>query len=338
MHESIWDRRKDAVLRTGGVLVVLLLIAGNIWVGDKLLRGGAYGVTIHPWDLHAFFGENNTKQIWKEPKNILVLGRAGKGNNAPYLTDTIVVIHAQPQENTVKLISLPRDLLVHTDDSKKLKLNALWLYSGGERKDDFSEITQAVESITGLTIDNTVIFDLETLYQVIDEIDGVVVYVPTDIHDPRFPAPEGGYETFSLKSGWRHLNAEDALRFVRTRHSPLGDFDRIAHQQELVRSVKGKVVSLNPVWDFGTLWNIYGTIQNNVITDLTPEDAWAFWEFSKTLSLEEVDSFVLSTETNLIRPYTVATTAGVAYALVATEEDPYNYGHIRQHIATFITE
>jgi len=335
--ESIWDRNKQTIGKVAGISALALLVIGNLWLGSKALRGGEYGVSFTPWDVRSALLSPDDSPLWDSAHNILILGRAGEGNNAPYLTDTILIVRADPSTKSAKLISLPRDLLVELDNGNLTKLNALWHLTAGENRKNFDPIEKKVENITGLSIDHTVVFDLATLERVIEEVDGVVVYVPQDIYDPRFPTPAGGYETFSLQSGWRRLDAQSAMRFARSRYSSLGDFDRIARQQELVKGVKGKVASLNPIWNFSTLWSLYSAIQSNVITNLSITDARALWEFAKRLSLEEMEHFVLSTQEGLIQPYMLQTGAQPAATLVIPGDDPFDYATIRSKIRVFIT-
>ena len=44
--------------------------------------------------------------------NILLLGRGGYENDAPYLTDSIMAVSIDPNSNRVVLASIPRDLVV----------------------------------------------------------------------------------------------------------------------------------------------------------------------------------------------------------------------------------
>src|SRR3989344_5296172 len=231
--QSVWDKKKTTILKTAGLVVMASLVLGNIWLADKVVKGDTSGLALSPLEVKKVLFDETSAVRWTEPRNILVLGRAGEGNNAPYLTDTIFVLHTDTTNNKLKLVSLPRDLLVRLDDEKVLKLNAVWLYTSGGQKNDFSALNKEIEEITGLGIDYTVVFDLATLEQVIDKVDGVVVHVPEDIYDPRFPTESGGYQTYSRASGGRPLTSKEALRFVRPRHSPGGDFERIARQQEL---------------------------------------------------------------------------------------------------------
>ena len=103
-----------------------------------------------------------------------------------------------------------------------------------------------------------------------------------------------------------------------------------------MRSLKGKISMLNPVWNFGTLWSIYSAVQNNVITNLSASEARELWEFSKGLELDEVENFVLSDQSGLIRPQTVNGQNGVSYALVSSADNPYDYANIEKSIQEFI--
>src|SRR6266478_3225374 len=44
--------------------------------------------------------------------NILLLGRGGEENDAPYLTDSIMAVTIDPATNRVSMVSIPRDLVV----------------------------------------------------------------------------------------------------------------------------------------------------------------------------------------------------------------------------------
>ena len=67
-----------------------------------------------------------------ERVNILLLGRGGYENDAPYLTDSIMAISIDPTTNRVMMLSVPRDLVVHmnlqTDSNRTWtnKINAAY--------------------------------------------------------------------------------------------------------------------------------------------------------------------------------------------------------------------
>lgn len=332
-----------------GLVVIGFLVLANIWLVKDILTNEKINDLLPRIDLNPFkatvlifsAGENLKSNTWTEPKNILILGRAGKGNRAPNLTDTIIVAHVDPShvQPELKLISIPRDFLVRLDNPERfLKLNALWPYAQArtEGENGLAIVKEKIEELTSLRIDSVLVFDLNTVRQVIEQIDGITVLVE-DIYDPRFPTAAGGYETFSLQEGWRYLNADEALKFIRTRASPLGDFDRIHHQQELLRAIKGKLVSLNPVWNFPTLWSIFKIVRSEIITDLTLEDTRNLWFVSNQVSWDQIQTISLDVASSLVKPKTVRIGGLPAYTLVA-RGDPFDYSEIRKAIREFISD
>jgi anionic cell wall polymer biosynthesis LytR-Cps2A-Psr (LCP) family protein len=179
------------------------------------------------------------------------------------------------------------------------------------------------------------LFDLGTVEKVIDEIGGVNVYVKEDIKDTRFPTDNGGYETFSLKKGQRYLDGKTALKFVRTRNSARGDFDRMEHQQAVLKAVKGKVLSLNPIWDFAKLWKIFNMVQQNIKTDLTLGDLKKVWAFGKNLDLDKLETFSLNQENGLVVAEKMKFGTQTAYVLTPTPKQ-FDYANIQKAITSFL--
>ena len=265
------------------VVIVLVLLAANAWLSYRIFWGGASSglprLSLNPFKATTLIigGLSNKSPGWTEEKNILILGRAGAGNSAPDLTDTIIILHIDPLANKIKMLSIPRDLLISPASPKPsqggpqmaegavFKINALWLYSQNFRGSELDTIKTEMEKITGIYASNVLVFDLATVAKVIEDMDGITVNVTEAIYDPQFPTPSGGYEIFSLPSGRRYLDAATALKFVRTRASAGGDFDRIDRQQELLRALKGKITSLSPIWNFPTLWSIFITVKKSKV-------------------------------------------------------------------------
>ena len=124
----------------------------------------------------------------------------GAGNDAPYLTDSLIVASVKPSTSQLALISLPRDLLVELPDSKiRAKINALFRMN--ERNPDL--ITRKVAEIIGSPIDYYVALDISVTEKMVDALGVLNVLVPEDINDTRFPTPDHGVETFSVQKGWR---------------------------------------------------------------------------------------------------------------------------------------
>ncbi len=322
-------------------LVVFLAIA-NIWVFSKVFLVADASklpqLKFNAFSASSFVLQKNPKtsdENFSETRNILVLGKSGGNHIAPDLTDTILIAHIDGSLKKIKIISVPRDLAVKTGNSL-VKINAL--YHMGSQKSEtegLSLIKNKAEEVTGLKIDSFVLFDLDTVEKVIDKVGGLNVYVKEDIKDTHLPTDNGGYETFSLKKGQRYLDGNTALKFVRTRNSARGDFDRMEHQQALLKAIKGKILSLNPLWDFSKLWNIFNMVQKDVRTDLTLGDLKNIWSLAKNMNLEKIETMGLNPENGLVVPEKMKFGKQIAYVLTATPKQ-FDYANIKSAINNFL--
>jgi LCP family protein required for cell wall assembly len=236
-----------------------------------------------------------------EPKNILLLGVPGAGNDAPDLTDTILIAQIKNNPLKINLISIPRDLWVRVPASDTYtKINTLYVYgaSAGGQAAGISLAKQKIEEITGLKIDYYFLIDMSVVKQIIDELGGVNVWVAKDIVDTQFPGPNHSYETFQISAGWRYLDGETASKYMRTRHSSQGDFDRIERQQQVIEALKQKLMGLNPISDLPPMLRIAEKFWNNIQTDISLTQLPSLWQIAKQISPDEVSKIVIDREEN----------------------------------------
>jgi len=236
-----------------------------------------------------------------EPKNILLLGISGKGNDAPDLTDTILIAQIKNNPLKINLISVPRDLWVKVPESENFtKINTLYVFGKTAKNQDYgiSLAKQKIEEITGLKIDYYFLIDMSVVKQIIDELGGVNVWIAKDIYDPQFPGPNHSYQTFEIKAGWRYLDGETASKYMRTRHSAQGDFDRIQRQQQVLEALKQKLMGLNPISDLPPLLKIAEKFWSNIKTDISLTQLPSLWQIAKQISPEEVNKIVIDREEN----------------------------------------
>ncbi|MEK7097894.1 MAG: LCP family protein, partial [Patescibacteria group bacterium] len=174
--------------------------------------------------------------------NILFLGMPGGGNDAPFLTDTLIIASIKPSTSQLALMSLPRDLLVELTDQKIItKINALFRMN--ELNHDL--IINKVKEITGQPIDYYAVMDISAAEKITDALGGLNVLVPDDINDTQFPTPDHGVETFSVQKGWRFFDGATIQKYLRTRHSPDGDFARMRQQQAVIEAIRKKIFGFN---------------------------------------------------------------------------------------------
>lgn len=233
----------------------------------------------------------------RSPVNILALGRPGQNYPGQNLTDTIILIHLNAGQEKAVLISIPRDLLVKVPGRNQMtKINSLYQLVGIEG------LKEKIEEIVQLPIDHYILIDLTVAKEIIDLVGGLNIYVRQDINDPYFPGPNYTYQSFNLSAGWRYLDGETALKYIRTRYtSPNGDFDRMARQQQVINLLKQKVLSLNPLWDFPTYLKIFNSLNNHIETDLGLLEIKSLWQTAKEIDAQRISNLVIDKkETNLL--------------------------------------
>lgn len=174
-----------------------------------------------------------------QPVNVLVMGVQVGGVSTNPLTDSIIVASYQPQDGSVKLLSIPRDLWVEIPGYGGARINEAFQIGGPY------EAMLTVQQNLGIPVNYYAVVNYRAVETLIDHLGGVTVEVPEDIDDPYFPAEdEIHYEPFSITKGVHHLNGREALRYARTRHGD-SDFGRAARQQQVVMALKDRL--LNPL-------------------------------------------------------------------------------------------
>ena len=204
--------------------------------------------------------------------NLLILGIPGEGHRGENMTDTIIIINSTPKGEKPVGISIPRDLLVKAPGQNQyVKINSLFDISEN-KKQGLEMIKSSIKEITGLETDYFIVFNLEGVKNIIDQLGGIDVVVENDIYDSKFPAPYDSYETFSLKMGVHHLSGETALKYIRSRNTPEGDFSRIKRQQEVINVLKNKILSLNFFWDFSKIIKLWKSFADHTYTNINITD------------------------------------------------------------------
>ena len=127
-------------------------------------------------------------------------------------SDVVMVLHLDPADHTVSILSIPRDLFVPNARSPTTKLNPT-----GANKIDAAllngpgQLVAAIEEDFGIPIQHYVELNFDTFANVVTALGGITMYFP----EPVFDAFSGlNVQT----TGCRHLNGVEALQVVRARH------------------------------------------------------------------------------------------------------------------------
>jgi LCP family protein required for cell wall assembly len=217
--------------------VVVVLIAGTVgsyfWLNGKLNRS----VTLPATSLTSagtnwlITGSDSRAGLSKAEIDALHVGF----DEGTLNSDSIMLLHTGSGRPV--LISIPRDSYVDIPGHGWNKINAALAYGGA------SLLIQTVENVTGLRIDHYMGIGFGGLVSVVNQIGGVQICLKTAISD--------SYSGVHLSAGCHNLNGDQALAFVRDRHSfATEDLQRIQDQRAFLSALLQKATSpgvyLNP--------------------------------------------------------------------------------------------
>jgi LCP family protein required for cell wall assembly len=213
--------------------------------------------------------------------NILVLGSDMRPDDGDTYgrSDTMMVVHVDPDADFVSVLSLPRDLQVDLGQYGVQKLNAAYAFGG-----DALAIS-TVRDLTGLQIDHFVNINFDAFRQVTTQIGGVYVDV-----DRRYLYVGPDYERIDIQPGYQRLAGNDALQYVRFRHDLDSDWGRIARQQRFLRTLKDQVLSWNMA---AQLPGVVSLFMNNVTTEIGATDAFSLAWFATKLDFGRLKTVTL---------------------------------------------
>lgn len=248
-----------------------------------------------------------------EPFYMLLIGSDERLEDASAgaRSDTNIVARIDAPNNTVTLISIPRDTQIDLDGYGEVKFNAAYSYGGLEG------VIKEANQLLGVNISHFATVNFEELVQLVDAIGGVDVEVPERIDDP-----DAG--DVVIEAGQQHLDGEAALVFARSRAYVDGDFTRTSNQRLLIESIVDKVLSM-PATD------LPGIIQAGaqcVTTDLTVNDLFGLVTQFQSVGDITMYSCMVPSETeevrddygNLIESYVVCDTEGLERVMEVVEE------------------
>ncbi len=224
---------------------------------------------------------------------ILFLGIPGEPNPAPRMTDSIILVFIKKTNESYssKIISIPRDLAVYNEQLKDyVKINSFYSLYGNAGIDLLKE---KLKVITGYTIDYFVLIDLSVVKEVVDYLDGINLWVEEPIDDPSFPLDETRTEHFRLPRGWRYIDGDTALKFIRTRHSKEGDFGRIKRQQALIMAIYNKMRN-KKILNSKTASDLLIKINPKIKTDINIFEGIKLYFIFNALTKEDINKTYLS--------------------------------------------
>ena len=194
-----------------------------------------------------------------QPATALVVGydrRAGDTKGVESRSDTIMLVRADPETQSISLLSFPRDLFVEVRCPGRppfgARINQAYAECGTKGT------LETVREVTGLPINYLITVNFRGFRQLVDAVGGVWIDVDRRYFNDR--GGDFGYATINLQPGYQKLGGYQALDFVRYRHTD-SDLYRVARQQLFVKAFKNQVKASTGPLD---LPRVVKTVTDNV--------------------------------------------------------------------------
>ncbi len=182
----------------------------------------------------------------EDPVNILLLGTDARPGETVSRTDAIILMHLNPRENRVSMLSVPRDLWVDIPGYGHNKINAA--YAIGEQRIGIGYgpalVKETVSQLVGVPVHHFVLINFDGFEKVVDTLGGISIDVPREIVDPRYPVDEYAGDTRTMRvsfaAGPQDMDGHTALIYARTRHAD-SDFGRNQRQQQVLLAIFNRI-------------------------------------------------------------------------------------------------
>jgi LCP family protein required for cell wall assembly len=165
--------------------------------------------------------------------NVLLMGvdaRDGESIDIGVRPDSLAVLHLE-DSGACRILSVPRDSRAELPGYGQSKINHALAVGGIEYE------VLVIEEYLGIEIDHYALVDFEGVTQMVDSVGGITVDNPSAFD----------MDGHHFSTGEIHLDGEQALLYSRFRGNSDGDFGRISRQQEVLRAMLDKAASANLV-------------------------------------------------------------------------------------------
>jgi LCP family protein required for cell wall assembly len=246
------------------ILVGILVVAAG-------LAGGLYlyaHETLNALAPHSTAVKKATKYLHtvaspSQPATALLVGydaRAGIDSfgASGSRSDTIMLVRADPQQNTLSLLSFPRDLVVpiYCKDQSTVvatdRINTAFTSCGP------AGTLNTVEALTGVDVNYLITIDFHGFKLLVNRLHGI--YMDVDHRYINTVGGPGGYAKINLEPGYQLLDGQQALDYVRYRHTD-SDLYRNARQQLFLDALKDRLATSVSIFSIPKL---IGALKGNV--------------------------------------------------------------------------
>ncbi|MBD3109988.1 LytR family transcriptional regulator [Bacillus sp. AGMB 02131] len=299
-------KKKKTWLKVTSIIVGLLILAGGVT---------AYSV----WNTIANTAENIHKPIEREtdkreeaitlekqdPFSVLLLGVDERENDRGR-SDTMIAITVNPQTNSVKMLSIPRDTRTEIiGRDKEDKINHAYAYGGPKMSMD------TVENLLNIPIDYYVKVNMEGFSDLVDAVGGIKV-------NNTFAF---SYEGFDFPLGQIELSGNEALSYTRMRYEdPNGDFGRQQRQRQVIEGIVREGMSVNSIKNYQKIFDALG---KNIETNMTLAEIMSIQENYRD-ALNSIEQLTVESNGTMIND--------IYYGIIDEEEISRVQKELQEHL------
>jgi LCP family protein required for cell wall assembly len=277
--------RKSPARSLFWTLIFFLTASASATVGTTLALIAPIPGAVAPSEGQKLFSDlwnNGFQYRVSRPVNVLVMGidrvpDAPEGSDEMFSgrSDTMLVIRVNPDDNSVNLLSVPRDTQVEIPGIGVTKINQANA-SGGP----LLARETVSKTLNGMPIDRYVRVSTSAFRELVDLLGGVQVYVP----EPMQYTDNTQKLKIDLAPGWQTLNGDQAEQFARFRHDNYGDIGRVQRQQALIKALREKLT--NPLV-LPRIPSLIGMMQKYIDTNLSVEEMLSLVGFGLKLDKDD---------------------------------------------------
>jgi len=194
--------------------------------------------------------------LLKKRVTVLIIGTDSNDERErrglPVNTDGLIVASVNSAKNQIVMLSMPRDtvdLPMADGGVWRNKINDL------ERSHGIKALRDTLATTLGVPIDYYLQINMADFGRIVNAVGGVDVVVPYALYDP-----EVGLD---LAAGKRHLNGNNAGRYVRTRHQD-SDYGRALRQQQVVMALVAKLLDPHTKVDLGRFIRGFASVRTDI--------------------------------------------------------------------------
>jgi LCP family protein required for cell wall assembly len=249
-----------------------------------------------------------SSNLLEQPFNVLLVGVDSRDNPDEIArSDTLIVVHVEPEDRWASMLSIPRDSVTQIPNLGQTKINAAYSFGYNNAEELYGRNTppdsagaalaaEAVEQFLDIRIDYIAQVDFRGFERVVDTFGGLTIDVPHPLLDAEYPTDNYGYERMYVPAGLQVLDGRTALRYARSRHGG-SDFDRSCRQQRVLRAMLREVRQRNLLDQAALIPELVEDIEQSVSTTLPISDPGVIFgmiELAQSLDRERIQQYSIN--------------------------------------------